>query len=134
MKTRLIKIAMLIVVVVAFTAPPCLAKATGYFFVVAYSYQDKAIYCSDIFTEEVRNVSYSADEYVTEMGILQKIESSFGKYLTEVEKVDLSLYTLSSRGAFKSKKIAMKYLQAEKNEHGKKGFTVKDAADFRLEK
>ena len=134
MKTQILKIALLIAVAIAFSAPPCFAKVDGYFFVVAYSYKDKAIYCSAIFSQRVRNTSYSDEEYVTEMEILQKIENAFSRHMANVERVDMSKYTLSSRGAFKSPSIALKYLQAEKKEHGKKGLKIKEATTFNFKK
>ena len=131
MKTKYLKIVLLMIVAIAIGAPPCFAKVDGYFFVVAYSYRDKAVYCSAIFTDKVRKTSYSDDEYVTEVEILQKIESAFSDYMARVVQVDMNLYTLSSRGAFKSPSIALKYLEAEKKEHGKKGLAIKDVKTFK---
>jgi hypothetical protein len=130
MKIKHLKVAMVIVLLVAFCAPPCWAKATGYLYVMAYSYRDKVAYCSPIFVGEVRDMSYSDEEFVTEVELLQKIEAAFEKYLTDVVKVAMSNFTVSARGAFKSQTIADRRWQSEKSDYEKKGMAVHDVTDF----
>ncbi len=132
MKIVSLKIALFIALAITFGASPCLAKADGYFFVVAYSYKDKVIYCSSVFSEKVSETSYNDEQYVTDVELLRKIESAFGEYMTQVAKVDMTQYTISYRGAYKNRSIAMKYLEAEKKEHRNKGMVVKVASTFKF--
>lgn len=130
MTKKHLKVAILVVLVVAFFAPSCLAKAKGYFYVVAYSYQDKTVYCSSIFIEKVRDISYSDEEFVAEVKLLRKIETAFEKYLAGIANTDLSKYTLGGRGAYKSLSIAKKRQDNEKKDFTKKGMVIKDTPNF----
>ena len=119
-------------VVLLFFAPPCFAKAKGFCFVVGYSYKLKKLYFTPIFTVKVRNVSYSATEYVAEMDLIQKMESQFQQHLRNASGVNPADYTVASRGAYKSKSLAVKSLEKEKKEYANKGFELLDLKNFQF--
>lgn len=125
---------LIFMLVVMFCAPPCFAKsqADGYFYVVAYSYQDKMAYHSPIFIQKIRDCSYSDKEYCTEVALLQKIEAAFKKHIGQTTEVKLSRYTLSTRGAYKSLVIAQKQLAAELKRYTSARLNVEEAVAFIL--
>lgn len=132
MKFKTFRFFSLVLLVLLFSAPPCLAKTTGYFYVVAYSYQEKRAYCSSVITDKVRAKSYSDEEYVTDMKVLLKIETAFQKHIAGTTSKALSRYTVTARGAYKSFEIAKQKLDAESARYTKSGMKVENVTQFKL--
>ena len=130
MTSKALRFSLLLFLVCLIAAPPCLAKAKGYLFVVGYSFAHKKVFLSRVMMQKVRNVSYSNEEYVTEVVLLQKMESQFQSFLTSSEGVKTSDYTVSVRGAFKSEAIAKKRLAEEKERYESRGYTSKVLNNF----
>jgi hypothetical protein len=103
-------------------APPCWAKAKGYLYVVGYSFAKKKVYFSHVIMQKVRNKSYSEEEYVTEVELVQKMESQFQKHLSSTVGVNLQEYTVSARGAFKNQALAEERLKKERDRFLNKGY------------
>jgi hypothetical protein len=132
MKTSLFKSASLILLVLLLSASPCWAKAKGYCFVVGYSYKLKQAFFSKVFSQDVRDVSYSDEEYTTDVVLIQKMESQFQAYLSSTQKVDAAKYTITARGAYKDESIAMRRLITERDNYKKKGFKTAVLKNFNL--
>lgn len=132
MKLKSFRLFLLVLLAFLFYAPACLAKTTGYFYVVAYSFKDKKAYASSVFTDKVREKSYSDEEYVTDMKVLLKIEAAFEEHIASSVSGGLSRYTISARGAYKSLEIAKKKLDDELERYKKSGLTVENRAQFKL--
>ncbi len=132
MKKRFCTAACLIFCALLFTASPCWAKAKGYCYVVGYSYQLKQAYFSPIFALDVRDVSYSNEEYTTDVELIQKMESRFQNYLARNQNLDIAKYTISARGAYKNETIGIKRLMTEREDYKRKGFQAKVLKDFKF--
>lgn len=111
-------------------APPSFAKTKGYLYVVSYSVAQKKVYLSKVITQKVRNISYSEEEYVAEVGLIQGMESQFLKHLVSAIGVNPSEYTITARGAYKSKAIADRRLNTEREQFSKKGYVAKVLSNF----
>lgn len=111
-------------------ATPCLAKAKGYLYAVGYSVAQKKVYLSSIIIQKVRNISYSDEEFVTEVELIQKMEAQFLKHLVATERINPTAYTTTARGPYKSNAIADRRLNAEKEQFTKKGYSIMVLSDF----
>jgi hypothetical protein len=132
MKPTLFKSALLILLVLLLSASPCWAKAKGYCFVVGYSYKLKQAFFSKVFSQDVRDVSYSDEEYTTDVVLIQKMESQFQAYLSSTQNVESTKYTITARGAYKDESIAMRRLVTERDNFKKKGFKTAVLQNFTL--
>jgi hypothetical protein len=133
MKTQFSKTALLILIALLFAAPPCWAKANGYCYVVGYSYKLKKAFFSPVFMQKVRDISYSDEEYTTEVELIQKIESQFQSYLSIGQQVNSDDYTITARGAYKNQNIAIKRLTTERDNYKKKGFKATVLKGFKIQ-
>jgi hypothetical protein len=111
-------------------ASPCWAKTNGYLYVVSYSFAQKKTFLSKVIIQKVRDVSYSDDEYVSEVELTQKMEAKFTDHLVSTEKVNPSEYTTTVRGPYKSKAIADRKLNIESEQFTKKGYSATVQSDF----
>ena len=130
MRNQLLKILLFIAIMLTISAPPCFAKAKGYCYVVAYSYAQKVAVFTPVFMKKVRNVSYSAEEFVADVELIQKMESAFDKHVRNVMNINAPDLTISARAAYKSAVIANRRLMAEKNEYTTKSWEIKEATNF----
>lgn len=111
-------------------ASPCLAKTKGYFYLVSYSAAQKKIYLSKVIIQKVRDVSYSEEEFVADVELIQKMEAQFLKHMDSVENTNSAAYTTAVRGAYKSQAIADKRHKAEREQFSKTGYLMKLLSDF----
>lgn len=118
------------VILFTISIPPCFAKAKGYCYVVAYSYRQKVVIFTPVFTEEVNDKSYNEEEFIVDVELIQKMESSFENHVRGAMKVDADDLTVSARMAYKSLEIAKKRLDAEKQEYISKAWEIKEASNF----
>ena len=130
MRTALFKMVLLILAALLLPAAPVWAKSKGYCYIVGYSYVKKAAYFSPIIVQKVTSKSYSDEEYVTDVELIQQLETQFYNHLSRTVRLDADRYTISARGAYKSDAIAGKKMQEEKDQYEAKGYTVKDVTDF----
>ncbi len=133
MKLSYSKIALIILCALFLHASPVWAKAKGYCFVVGYSYKLKKAFFTPVIMQMVRDVSYSDEEYTTDVVLIQKMESQFQSYLSRTQRVDANRFTITARGAFKSESIAMKRLVTERDNYKKKGFKTAVLKNFILQ-
>lgn len=108
------------------------AAEKGYGYVVAYSYQKKVVYNTPIFVQKVRGESYSAEEFCSDVAVIQKMESAFQKFLQQSLGLNSTEYTISARSAYKSEAIAQKRLDNELKDFAAKGMEVKAVNGFRF--
>lgn len=130
MMKQMIRFALLLSMALLIAAPPCWAKAKGYLYVISYSFAQKKVFLSKVITQNVRDVSYSDEEYVTEVELIQKMESQFLQHLVSVAGVNPSEFTTAARGAYKSKAIADMRFKEERERYLKSGYSAKVLSDF----
>ena len=130
MQRRLMKTVLFMIMLLTISVPPCFAKAKGYCYVVAYSYRQKIVVFTPVFIKEVNNKSYSEEEFVADVELIQKMESSFEKHVRSTLNINAPDLTVSARAAYKSVEIAKKRLDAEKQEYISKEWDIKEASDF----
>ncbi len=130
MMKQTVRFGLLLSMAFLIAAPPCWAKAKGYLYVISYSFAQKKIFLSNVITERVRDVSYSDEEFVTEVELIQKMEAQFQEHLASAAGVKPSEYTTAVRGAYKSKGIAEKRLKEERERYLQKGYSAKVLSDF----
>lgn len=111
-------------------APPCFAKTKGYLYVVSYSAVQKKIYLSNIIVRKVRDISYSEEEFVAEVELIQKMEAQFTEHLVSAGRANPAAYTTTARGAYKSNAIAERRRNSEKERFSKKGYSIMVLSDF----
>ena len=132
MKKILIRNTLLILTALLFLAPPSWAKSNGFCYVVSYSFANKKAYFSPIFVQKVNSKSYSDEEFVTDVELIQKIESQFKSFISSLVNLDPSKYTISARGAYKSNPIAIAKYKDEKHLYETKGYSVVILKDFKF--
>lgn len=130
MQKRLLKTLLFMVILFAISVPPCFAKAEGYCYVVAYSYGQKIVVFTPVFTKKVNDKSYNDEEFIVDVELIQKMESSFESHVRGLMNVNADDLTVSARMAYKSREIANKRLDAEKQEYISKSWEIKEATDF----
>ncbi len=130
MLRKRLKTLLFIVMLFAISVPPCFAKAKGYCYVVAYSYGQKVVVFTPVFTKEVNNKSYNEEEFVADVELIQKMESSFENHVRGAMNINAPDLTVSARAAYKSIEIANKRLDAEKQEYISKAWEIKEASTF----
>jgi hypothetical protein len=113
-------------------APSCWAKSTGYCYIVGYSFAKKKAFFSPILIQKVNSKSYSDEEFVTDVELIQKMESQFQSHLSRQVSLDAGKYTVLTRGAYKSNAIAKNKYKDEMSLYETKGFVVTIVKDFRF--
>ena len=101
---------------------PVQAAEEGLCFVYGYSYNPKKAYFSNIFAVKVKGKSYSDTEYVADVELIMDIEEKFREALFEIE----SLVTVIVLGPYKTKEIAKKHLDDERDNFRIKKFEIVD--------
>ena len=134
MKMKSVLVLLVVISGIISAAPLCWAKETSYNYVIAYSYRDKTVYHSPIFTRTLKGVSYNEEEYVSDTGTLLKMESNFQKHLKQQMSVNSPDMTVSARVAFKTEDIAKRRFDKEVDEFRFRGFEIKAVTDFKDDK
>ncbi|MBI5552283.1 MAG: hypothetical protein HY911_12310 [Desulfobacterales bacterium] len=127
MKTKVTVMLMVLAWGLIIGAAPAWAKETAYNYLIAYSYKDKVVYHSTIFTNKVKGESSSEEEFAIDTASILKLESAFQKHLAQSLKVNSPDLTVSARMAYKSQEIAKKRMDNEIGDFRFKGFEIKDA-------
>jgi hypothetical protein len=127
---KLLKTLLLMVILFAICVPSCLAKAKGYCYVVAYSYGQKVFVFTPVFTKMVNDKSYNEEEFIVDVELIQKMESSFENHVRGTLNIDAPDLTVSARMAYKSLEIAKTRLDTEKQEYIRKAWEIKEASGF----
>jgi hypothetical protein len=130
MKTKTIWAALFIFTAMLLIATSSWAKEDGYCYIVGYSYKEKTAYFSPIIVQKVNDTSYNDEQYVSDVELIQKLESQFQSYLSRSVDLNAGQYTISSRGAYKSNIIANGKLKKETDQYKNMGFTIKMAENF----
>lgn len=129
MKTIHLKLMAALVLGLLIGASPCLASENGYCYIVGYSLAKKVVYFTPVLVEKVDGKSYSAEEFVADVELIDKMESAFQKYLQRVA-MNATDFTVSARVAYKSQAIAQKRLDKERSNFKRREFTINTASDF----
>ena len=130
MQKPIIKVSILIIAALLLSSSLCWAKAQGYCYVVGYSYKLKKAFFSIIFSQQVRDVSYSDEEYTTDVVLIQKMESQFQAFLASDQNLNAAEFTITARGAYKNESIAMKRFNRERQDYKKRGFQAMVLKNF----
>ncbi len=130
MKKNLIRNTLFILTALLLFAPASWAKSKGYCYIVGYSFAEKKAFFSPIIMQKVNSKSYSDEEFVTDVELLQAMESQFQSYLSSLVDLDAKRYTISVRGAYKSNAIANNKFKEEMGLYETRGYTVKLVKDF----
>ena len=130
MRSVILKTILFISAALLFLATPGWAKSKGYCYIVCYSYVERTAFFSPIIVAKVPSKSYSDEEYVTDVELIQQLETQFQNNLAGKVNLDAGRYTISARGAYKSEAIARAKLQEERSQYEAKGYKVKIVSDF----
>lgn len=130
MRRNLLRALWFMVILFTISVPPCFAKAKGYCYVVAYSYGHKIVVFTPVFTKKVNDKSYNEEEFIVDVELIQKMESSFENHVRDAMNINADDLTVSARMAYKSLEIAKKRLEAEKQEYIRKAWEIKEASDY----
>jgi hypothetical protein len=127
---RLLKTLLLTVILFTICVPSCFAKATGYCYVVAYSYAQKIFVFTPVFTKKVNDKSYNEEAFTADIELTRKMESFFENHVRGALNIDASDLTVSARTAYKSLEIAKARLGAEKQEYIRRAWEIKEVSGF----
>ena len=132
MKKNLVRNTLFILAALLLFAPSCWAKSKGYFYIIGYSVVEKKAFLTPILIQNVTSTSYSDEEYVTDVELIQKLESQFHGHLSRLMSLDAGRYTVSARGAYKSEAIANNKSKDEAHLYEARGLAVKTVRDFKF--
>lgn len=130
MKIKVSKLLMVLALVMMIGAPLSWAKETAYNYMIAYSYREKAVYYTPIFTSQVDGESAGKDEYTNDTATILRMESAFQMHLQRNMKVNPPDLTVSARTSYKTEEIAKQRMEAEVGDFRFKGFEVKEVTGF----
>ena len=133
MNRYLIRTALFILAALLLSAPASWATSKGYCYIIGYSFAEKKAFFSPIILQQVNSKSYSKEEFVTDMELIQKLETQFQSQLSSLVSLDAGRYTISARGAYKSAAIANHKFKDEISLYETRGFDVKVVKDFKFE-
>ena len=131
MKKTSLKLILVMILVIVFSAPSCWAKEKGYCYINSYSMQDKIAYITPVFVATVSGATYSDDEFVADVVLIRKMENQFQNYLAG-QGINTADYVISARVAYRSQAIADNRLADEKNDFTGRGYTIKTADKFKF--
>ena len=131
MKKTCLKLMVVMVLAVVFSAPPGWAKEKAYCYIVSYSLDDKTVYITPVFVAKVSGKTYSEEEFVADVELIRKMEGQFQRYLAGQGMNNTDVVT-SARVAYRSQAIADKRLADEKLDFTGRGYVVKDAHQFKF--
>lgn len=131
MKKTCLKVILVMVLAVVFSAPSCWAKEKGYCYIVSYSMQEKAAYITPVFVAKVSGATYSDEEFVADVVLIREMENQFQNYLAG-QGINTADYVISARVAYRSQAIADKRLVDEKRDFTGRGYTIQDANKFKF--
>jgi len=132
MKKVLMRNTLLILAALLVFAPASWAKSKGFCYIVGYSFAKKKAFFSSILIQKVNSKSYSDEEYVTDVELIQELESQFKTHLASLVSLGLDSYTISARGAYKSDAIADAKFKDEMHLYETKGYSVTILRDFKF--
>jgi hypothetical protein len=129
MKKTGLKLILVVVLVVVFSAPSCWAKEKGYCYIVSYSMQDKTAYITPVFVANVSGATYSDEEFVADVVLIRKMENQFQNYLVR-QGINTVNLVISARVAYRSQAIADKRLADERGDFTSRGYAIHDTDKF----
>ena len=128
MKIINMKILFVLILGCAIAAPMSWADETAYGYIISYSYRDKMVYHTPVFTSEVDGKSYNDEEFVTETKLQMKLESGFQDYIAKKYRLNPMNFTTSARVAYKTEDIAKNKLDKESRDFMFKGLKIQKEA------
>jgi hypothetical protein len=131
MKNTCLKLMLLMAMAIVFNAPSGWAKEKGYCYIVSYSLSEKTAYVTPVFVATVSGATFSEEEFVADVELILKMERQFNKYLA-VQDIGSTDFVTSARVAYRSQAIADKRLADEKLDFTGRGYTLKDADQFKF--
>jgi hypothetical protein len=131
MKKSTLGLLVVMAMAVVFGAPSGWAKEKGYCYIVSYSLSDKTAYVTPVFVATVSGATFSEEEFVADVVLIRKMEGQFNKYLA-AQGIGSTDFVTSARVAYRSQAIADKRLADEKLDFTRRGYTLKDADQFKF--
>ena len=131
MKNTCLKLMLLMAMAIVFSAPSGWAKEKGYCYIVSYSLSEKTAYITPVFVATVSGATFSEEEFVADVELIRKMERQFNKYLA-AQGMGNTDFVTSARVAYRSQAIAGKRLADEKLDFTGRGYTLKDADQFKF--
>ncbi len=131
MKKTYLKLILVMVLAVVFSAPSCWAKEKGYCYIVGYSMQEKTAYITPVFVAKVSGATYSEEEFVADVVLIRKMENQFQNYLAG-KGINTADFVISARVAYRSQAIADKHLVDEKSDFTARRYAIQDADKFKF--
>jgi len=125
MKIKSLKLLIVLIVAAAIGAPASWAAETAYGYIIAYSYRDKIVYHTPVFSSKVPGKSYNDEEFVADTKSLMRFESAFQKHIIEKYKLNPMNFTTSARVAYRTEDIAKSKLDKESRDFMFKGLQIK---------
>jgi hypothetical protein len=131
MKKTCLRLPVIIMLAIMFSAPSCWAKEKGYCYIVSYSLGEKRVYITPVFVARVSGATYSDEEFVADVELIREMETQFNRFLARKEATRADWVT-SARVAYRSQAIAEKYRTNEKNDFDSRGYTFKEIGGFQF--
>jgi hypothetical protein len=131
MKKTCLKVMLVMVLAVVFSAPSCWAKEKGYCYIASYSMKEKTAFITPVFVAKVSGATYSDEEFVADVVLIRNMENQFQNYLAG-QGINTADYVTSARVAYRSQAIADKRLADEKKDFTGRGYIIKNANKFRF--
>ncbi len=128
MMIKSLKLMLVLVVITAVIAPVSLAAETAYGYIISYSYRDKVVYHTPVFSNQVSGKSYNDEEFVSDTKSQMTLESTFQKHLIAKYRLNPMNLTTSARVTYKTEQIAKNKLDNESRDFMFKGLQIKQEA------
>lgn len=128
MMIKSLKLMLVLVVITAVAAPVSWAAETAYGYIISYSYRDKVVYHTPVFSNQVSGKSYNDEEFVSDTKSQMALESAFQKHLIAKYKLNPMNLTTSARVTYKTEQIAKNKLDNESRDFMFKGLQIKQEA------
>ncbi len=131
MKNTGLKLILVMVLAVVFSAPSCWAKEKGYCYIVGYSMQEKTAYITPVFVAPVSGATFSEEEFVADVILIRKMENQFQSHLA-AQGINTADFIISARVAYRSQAIADSRLADEKRDFTGRGYSLNAADKFKF--
>jgi len=128
MMIKSLKLMLVLIAITAVATPASWAAETAYGYIISYSYRDKVVYHTPVFTNQVSGKSYNDEEFVADTKSQMTLESAFQKHLIAKYRLNPMNLTTSARATYKTEQIAKNKLENESRDFMFKGLQIKQEA------
>jgi len=128
MMIKSLKLMLVLIVITAVATPVSWAAEKAYGYIISYSYRDKVVYHTPVFSNQVSGKSYNDEEFVADTKSQMTLESAFQKHLIAKYRLNPMNLTTSARVTYKTEQIAKNKLENESRDFMFKGLQIKQEA------